>query len=73
MGLFAKFSYTLLGISLNPGPVHGIQNENLFHLLPFHNCIFLETTFTIIQIALAKIKAGMNEISLKKEECTLFT
>ena len=28
--------------------------------------IFLETTFTIIKIALAKMKAGMNEMSLKK-------
>ena len=27
-------------INLNPGPVHGIQNENLFHVLPFHDCVF---------------------------------
>ena len=34
---------------------------------------FLETTFTIIQIALVKMKASMNGMFLKKEECTLFT
>ena len=32
--------------------------------------IFLETTFTIIEIVLAKMRAGMNEMSLKKDDCT---
>ena len=27
-------------INLNPGPVHGIHNENLLHVLPFRNCSF---------------------------------
>ena len=27
-------------ISLNPGPVHGSQNENLLQVLPFHDSIF---------------------------------
>ena len=27
-------------INLNSGPVHGIQNQSLFHVLPFHDCIF---------------------------------
>ena len=27
-------------INLNPGPVHGIQNENLLQVLPFHDCNF---------------------------------
>ena len=60
-------------INLHPGTVHGTQNENLLHVLPFHNCIFLETAFNIIQIVLAKTRAGINGMSLKKEECTLFT
>ena len=58
-------------INLNPGPVHGIQNENLLH--SFMIVIFLETTFTVIQIALAKMRAGINGMSFKKEECILFT
>ena len=29
-----------LDINRNPGPVHVIQNENLFHVLPFHDCNF---------------------------------
>ena len=32
-------------INLNPGPVHGIQNENLLHALPFHDCIFSGDSF----------------------------
>ena len=60
-------------INLNPGPVHGIQNESLLHLLSFMIVIFLETTFTVIQIALAKMRAGINGMSFKKEECILFT
>ena len=27
-------------INLNSGPVHEIQNENLLHVLPFHDCNF---------------------------------
>ena len=27
-------------INTNPRPVHGIQNENLLHVFPFHDCIF---------------------------------
>ena len=27
-------------INLNPGASCGIQNENLLHVLPFHDCIF---------------------------------
>ena len=27
-------------INLNPGPAHGIQNENLLHVLSFHDCNF---------------------------------
>ena len=27
-------------INLNHLPVHGIQNENLLHVLPFHDCSF---------------------------------
>ena len=27
-------------INLNPRPVHGIQNENLLHVLSFHDCNF---------------------------------
>ena len=32
-------------INLNPGPVHGIQNENLLHALPFHDCNFSGDNF----------------------------
>ena len=73
-GFFCKILLMLSwDINLNPGPVHGIQSENLLHLLSFMIVIFLETTFTVIQIALAKMRAGINGMSLKKEECILFT
>ena len=32
-------------INLNPGPLHGNQNEKLFHILPFHDCNFSEEDF----------------------------
>ena len=46
-GSFRKILLTLSwDINLNLGQVHGIQNENLFHVLPFHDCIFCEDGFS---------------------------
>ena len=48
-GSFCKILLILSwDINLNPGPIHGIQNENCSMYFCFMIVIFLETTFTII-------------------------
>ena len=47
---YGSFHYILpilsWNINLTPGPVHGIQNENLLHMLSFHDdCSFSEDEF----------------------------
>ena len=41
-------------INFNPGPVHGIQKENLFHKLPFHDCNFSGEDFYYNQNCLSE-------------------
>ena len=73
-GSFHKILLTLSwDINLNPGPVHGIQNKKLLHIFPFYDCNFSGDNFTVIQIPLVKMRAGMKGMSLKNDECTFFT
>ena len=47
--------------NLNLGPVHGIQNENLLHVLPFHYCKISRDG-----LCYAKMWAGLTGMSFKK-------
>ena len=52
--------------NLNLGPVHGIQNENLLHVLPFHDCKISRDG-----LCYAKMWADWLGCLFKKEEYTL--
>ena len=73
-GFFRKILLILSwDININPRPVHGIQNKNLLHVLPFHDCNFSGYRFYYNPNCLSK-NVSRNEWDIfKKEECTLFT
>ena len=64
-GSFCKIPLKLSwDINLNPGPVHGIQNENLLHMLLLHDRIFSGDSFYYNPNSLSK-----NE---SRNECNVF-
>ena len=59
-------------ISLNPGTVHGIQNENLLHVLPFHDCIFSGDSFYYNLNSLSK-NVSKNEWNVFRNRNALYS
>ena len=70
-GSFLKIMLILSwGINLNPVPVHGIQNENLLHVLPFHACTFFRDGFYYNQNSLSE-NVSRNEWNVFKKNNAL--
>ena len=73
-GSFLKILLILSwNINLNPGPVHGIQNKNLLHVLSFHDSSFTGDEFYYNLKSLSKNMSRNDWDVFQKEECTLFT
>ena len=59
-------------INLNSGPAHGIQNENLLHVLPFQDCSFSGDGFYYNQNSLSE-NVSRNEWDVLKKMNTLYS
>ena len=69
-GTFRKILLILSwDINLNPGTVHGIQNENLLHVLPFHDCGFSGDEFYYKLNSLSEDVSRNDWDVFKKREC----